>query len=58
MKLKLGDAVLRIEVNPSAVNLPLSSAAHVYNCLLDHVTKLQVKEVDYFFFYLRSTDIG
>eukprot|EP00064_Thunnus_orientalis_P008766 superscaffoldBa00001068_g8789 len=41
MKLKLGDAALRIEVNIDAVS-PLSSpAAHVYSCLQQHITKLQ-----------------
>lgn len=48
LKLKLGDAALRIEVNPSAVN-PLSSpATHVYSCLQEHITKLQVKRLDVF----------
>ncbi|XP_047466340.1 MAP3K12-binding inhibitory protein 1 [Mugil cephalus] len=40
-ELKLGDAALRIEVNPSAVNLPSSPPAHVYSCLQEHITKLQ-----------------
>ncbi|XP_028251300.1 MAP3K12-binding inhibitory protein 1 [Parambassis ranga] len=44
-ELKLGDAALRIEVNPSAVN-PLSSpATHVYSCLQEHITKLQAVSV-------------
>ncbi|KAM9842486.1 MAP3K12-binding inhibitory protein 1 [Aulostomus maculatus] len=41
-ELNLGDAVLRVEVNSDAVS-PLSSpAAHVYRCLQQHITKLQV----------------
>ncbi|XP_061599178.1 MAP3K12-binding inhibitory protein 1 [Cololabis saira] len=40
-ELKLGDAALRIEVNPSAINPSLSPAAHVYDCLQDHIIKLQ-----------------
>ncbi|KAM6913203.1 MAP3K12-binding inhibitory protein 1 [Xenentodon cancila] len=40
-ELKLGDAALRIEVNPSAINPSLSSATHVYDCVQDHITKLQ-----------------
>ncbi|XP_040917408.1 MAP3K12-binding inhibitory protein 1 [Toxotes jaculatrix] len=39
-ELKLGDAALRIEVNTEAVNPP-SSAANVYSCLQEHITKLQ-----------------
>ncbi|XP_071354649.1 MAP3K12-binding inhibitory protein 1 [Trachinotus anak] len=39
-ELKLGDAALRIEVNTDAVN-PSYSAANVYSCLQDHITKLQ-----------------
>lgn len=42
VKLKLGDAALRVDVNMDAVS-PLSSpAAHVYSCLQHHITKLQV----------------
>ncbi|XP_008293275.1 MAP3K12-binding inhibitory protein 1 [Stegastes partitus] len=40
-ELKLGDAALRIEINPSAVNLQSSPAARVYSSLLEHITKLQ-----------------
>ncbi|XP_041828566.1 MAP3K12-binding inhibitory protein 1, partial [Melanotaenia boesemani] len=40
-ELKLGDAALRIEVNPNAVNLSSSPAAHFYGCLQQHITKLQ-----------------
>ncbi|GAA6223301.1 MAP3K12-binding inhibitory protein 1 [Lates japonicus] len=41
-ELKLGDAALRIEVNTDAVNPhPSSSAANVYSCLQEHITKLQ-----------------
>ncbi|XP_053700221.1 MAP3K12-binding inhibitory protein 1 [Synchiropus splendidus] len=40
-ELKLGDAVLRVEVNTDALRLQTSSAAHVYSCLQKHVTKLQ-----------------
>ena len=43
MKLKLGDAALRIEVNIDAVSPASSPAAHVYSCLQQHITKLQVK---------------
>ncbi|XP_030574770.1 MAP3K12-binding inhibitory protein 1 [Archocentrus centrarchus] len=40
-ELKLGDAALKIDVNPSAVNLPSSPPTHVYSCLKGHITKLQ-----------------
>ncbi|XP_041668829.1 MAP3K12-binding inhibitory protein 1 [Cheilinus undulatus] len=40
-ELKLGDAVLRIEVNVDAVDLPSSPDLHVYTCLQEHITKLQ-----------------
>ncbi|XP_037343325.2 MAP3K12-binding inhibitory protein 1 [Pungitius pungitius] len=40
-ELKLSDAVLRIEVNIDAVDLPSSPDAHVYNSLQQHVTQLQ-----------------
>uniref|UniRef100_A0A1A7XRS5 MAP3K12 binding inhibitory protein 1 n=1 Tax=Iconisemion striatum TaxID=60296 RepID=A0A1A7XRS5_9TELE len=40
-ELKLGDAALRIEVNPGAVVLFSSSEAGVYGCLQQHITKLQ-----------------
>uniref|UniRef100_A0A3Q1GK84 MAP3K12 binding inhibitory protein 1 n=1 Tax=Acanthochromis polyacanthus TaxID=80966 RepID=A0A3Q1GK84_9TELE len=40
-ELKLGDAALRIETNPSAVNLQSSPAAHVCSSLQEHITKLQ-----------------
>ncbi|XP_069577207.1 MAP3K12-binding inhibitory protein 1 [Brachyistius frenatus] len=40
-ELKLGDAALRIEVNPDAVSLPSPPAAHVYSCLQEHIIKLQ-----------------
>ncbi|XP_022606664.1 MAP3K12-binding inhibitory protein 1 [Seriola dumerili] len=39
-ELKLDVAALRIEVNTDAVNPP-SSAANVYSCLQEHITKLQ-----------------
>ncbi|KAA8581932.1 hypothetical protein FQN60_008672 [Etheostoma spectabile] len=42
LKLKLGDAALRITVNINAVDLPSSPDAHVYSCLQEHITKLQV----------------
>ncbi|TDG99081.1 hypothetical protein EPR50_G00207190 [Perca flavescens] len=41
-ELKLGDAALRIAVNIDAVGLPSSPDAHVYSCLQEHITKLQV----------------
>ncbi|XP_032356769.1 MAP3K12-binding inhibitory protein 1 [Etheostoma spectabile] len=41
-ELKLGDAALRITVNINAVDLPSSPDAHVYSCLQEHITKLQV----------------
>jgi len=50
MKLRLGDAALRIEVNPSALNPPSAPAAHVYSFLKEHITKLQVKGVSSIFF--------
>ncbi|XP_029901168.1 MAP3K12-binding inhibitory protein 1 isoform X1 [Myripristis murdjan] len=40
-ELKLGDAALKLEVNIDAVDLPSSSAAHVYSCLQQHIAKLQ-----------------
>ncbi|KAM3870978.1 MAP3K12-binding inhibitory protein 1 [Diretmus argenteus] len=40
-ELKLGDDVLKIEVNVDAVGLQLSPAAHVYSCLQQHISKLQ-----------------
>lgn len=42
IKLKLGEAALKIEVNPSAVELSSSSEARIYACLQEHITKLQV----------------
>ncbi|XP_078134101.1 MAP3K12-binding inhibitory protein 1 [Sander vitreus] len=41
-KLQLGDAALRIAVNIDAVGLLSSPDAHVYSCLQEHITKLQV----------------
>ncbi|KAM4724594.1 MAP3K12-binding inhibitory protein 1 [Anableps anableps] len=41
MKLRLGDATLRIEVNYGAVTLSSSSEAHLHGCLLEHISKLQ-----------------
>ncbi|KAK2826537.1 hypothetical protein Q5P01_020751 [Channa striata] len=41
-ELKVGDDALRIEVNTSAESFPSSPAAHVYSCLQDHISKLQV----------------
>lgn len=41
MKLRIGDAALRIEVNPAAANLSLSSEAHIHGCLQQHIAKLQ-----------------
>ncbi|KAM4542971.1 MAP3K12-binding inhibitory protein 1 isoform 2-T3 [Odontesthes bonariensis] len=41
MPLRLGDAALRIEVNPSAMNPPSAPPAHVYSFLKEHITKLQ-----------------
>lgn len=43
IQLKLNDAALRIEVNINALDLPSSPDAHVYSCLQEHITKLQVK---------------
>ncbi|KAM4625293.1 MAP3K12-binding inhibitory protein 1 [Polymixia lowei] len=41
-ELKLGEAVLKIDVNIDAVDLPSSSPpAHVYTCLQRHISKLQ-----------------
>ncbi|KAM9777348.1 MAP3K12-binding inhibitory protein 1 [Neosynchiropus ocellatus] len=40
-ELKLGDAVLRVEVNVDALRLQTSSAAHIYSCLQKHIAKLQ-----------------
>ncbi|KAF7201413.1 MAP3K12-binding inhibitory protein 1 isoform X1 [Nothobranchius furzeri] len=40
-ELKLGDAALRIEVNPGAVVLSSSSEAGVYGCVQQHIAKLQ-----------------
>ncbi|XP_070698644.1 MAP3K12-binding inhibitory protein 1 isoform X2 [Pempheris klunzingeri] len=40
-ELKLSDAVLKIEVNVGAVDLPPSPDAHTYRCLHEHITKLQ-----------------
>lgn len=48
LKLKLGDAALKIDVNPSAVNLPSSPPTHVYSCLQGHITKLQVITLEAF----------
>ncbi|KAM9354174.1 MAP3K12-binding inhibitory protein 1 [Pholidichthys leucotaenia] len=45
-ELQLGDAVLRIEINPSAVSLPFCPAAHVYSRLKDHIIKLQAVSED------------
>lgn len=44
-KLQLGEAALKIEVNPSAVDLSSFPEAHVYGCLQEHIAKLQVKGV-------------
>lgn len=43
IQLKLNDAVLRIEVNIDALDLPSSPDAHLYSYLQEHITKLQVK---------------
>lgn len=40
-ELKFGDAALKIDVNPSAVNLQSSPPAHVYSSLQGHIAKLQ-----------------
>ncbi|XP_013880760.1 MAP3K12-binding inhibitory protein 1 isoform X2 [Austrofundulus limnaeus] len=40
-ELRLGEAALKIEVNPSAVDLSSFSEAHVYGCLQEHIVKLQ-----------------
>ncbi|XP_019746132.1 MAP3K12-binding inhibitory protein 1 [Hippocampus comes] len=40
-ELKLGDAVLRMDINMDAVNPQSSDAAHAYDCLQRHITKLQ-----------------
>ncbi|XP_061651369.1 MAP3K12-binding inhibitory protein 1 [Phyllopteryx taeniolatus] len=40
-ELKFGDAALRVEVNLDAVSPQLSDAAHAYDCLQRHITKLQ-----------------
>ncbi|RVE57695.1 hypothetical protein OJAV_G00218750 [Oryzias javanicus] len=45
-QLNLGDAALRIEVNPAAVKPQPSSAARVYACLQDHIAKLQLVSED------------
>lgn len=41
-ELKLGEAALRIEVDSTAVDLQLCPVDHVYSCLRDHITKLQI----------------
>ncbi|XP_037551156.1 MAP3K12-binding inhibitory protein 1 [Nematolebias whitei] len=40
-ELKLEEAALKIEVNPSAVELSSSSETRIYSCLQAHITKLQ-----------------
>ncbi|XP_028293906.1 MAP3K12-binding inhibitory protein 1 [Gouania willdenowi] len=40
-QLNLDDDVLKVQVNPSAATLPSSQTAHVYNCLQEHITKMQ-----------------
>lgn len=42
MQLKLGEKVLRIDVNVDALDLPSSPDPHIYNCLQEHIMKLQV----------------
>ncbi|KAK7940430.1 hypothetical protein WMY93_003756 [Mugilogobius chulae] len=41
-ELKIGDAALKIHVQTNTVEVQSSSAAHVYNCLQQHISKLQV----------------
>lgn len=43
IKLNLGDAALRIEANIDAASFPSCPAGHIYNCLQQHILKLQVK---------------
>ncbi|XP_033844069.1 MAP3K12-binding inhibitory protein 1 [Periophthalmus magnuspinnatus] len=40
-ELKFGDAALKIHVQLDSVDLHSSSAAHVYSCLQQHISKLQ-----------------
>ncbi|XP_077587869.1 MAP3K12-binding inhibitory protein 1 [Stigmatopora nigra] len=40
-ELKLGDGALRVEVNVDSVTPQTSDAAHAYDCLQQHITKLQ-----------------
>lgn len=41
-ELKFGDAALKVHVEINAVDLKSSSAAHVFKCLQQHISKLQV----------------
>ncbi|XP_077477868.1 MAP3K12-binding inhibitory protein 1 [Stigmatopora argus] len=40
-ELKLGDGALRVEVNMDSLTPQTSDAAHAYDCLQQHITKLQ-----------------
>ncbi|XP_068194891.1 MAP3K12-binding inhibitory protein 1 [Antennarius striatus] len=40
-ELKLSDAVLKLEVNPDALDIPSSPDAHLCSCLQEHISKLQ-----------------
>lgn len=40
-ELRFGDAALKVHVELNAVDLQSSSAAHVYKCLQQHISKLQ-----------------
>uniref|UniRef100_A0A8C6UPM0 MAP3K12 binding inhibitory protein 1 n=1 Tax=Neogobius melanostomus TaxID=47308 RepID=A0A8C6UPM0_9GOBI len=56
-ELQFGDAALKVHVQMNAVDLQSSSATHVYNCLQQHISKLQVIAMRLYFLSLRSSPL-